>query len=193
MPERLWASVVRGEQCWHWTGAKTVHGYGVIRHNYDSRDPDDRVYTHRAAWWLATGYWPTTDEQVLHTCDSLYPVGDTSYRSCLRNDGAGTYVLDGIEYERHGHLWLGTLSANMRDMVVKGRNALAIEAMRSREPLRGEAAPWSRLTSAQVAEIRALCREGVLSQTAIAARFGVTQSLVSMIKLGHRWAESSSS
>jgi hypothetical protein len=188
LTERFWGSITRGASCWHWTGAKTVQGYGIMRRGADR---NDREYTHRVAWRLATGHWPTTEQHVLHTCDSLYPVGDTSYRTCLRNDEAGTYILDGIEYERHGHLWLGTMATNMRDMVVKGRNSPSVEALRAAPRLSGEAAPWARLTRAQVEEIRALCQQGGLSQTEIGTRFGVSQSLVSLIHLDQRWVDAS--
>lgn len=65
------------------------------------------------------------------------------------------------------HLWLGTASDNSRDMVLKGRST-------------------SPLTPGQVSEIRGLLQQRV-RQVDIAALFGVTQSCVSLIKLGKTW------
>lgn len=52
----------------------------------------------------------------------------------------------------------------------------------------GERSKSAKLTDADVREIRRLIEEGAMTQTAIAARFGVYQSTVCRIKLGHRWA-----
>ena len=71
------------------------------------------------------------------------------------------------------HLFLGTNADNMRDKTAKGRQ------------LRGEAHPSSKLTAAQVADIRAAKGE---TQNSLAARFGVSQSLICMIRQGAVWA-----
>lgn len=71
------------------------------------------------------------------------------------------------------HLFLGTHKENTTDMFRKGR------AYR----LRGNDAPWSKVTSAQVAAIRSDPRP----QKAIAADYGIDQSSVSMIKNRVNW------
>lgn len=75
-----------------------------------------------------------------------------------------------------GHLFLGTHRDNMADQVAKKRS------------LFGERNPRAKLTAAQVDEIRALLAERRLSQREIGIRFGVTQSAVSLIALGKKWA-----
>jgi hypothetical protein len=71
------------------------------------------------------------------------------------------------------HLSLGTHADNMADMSRKGRAA------------RGERQPRHKLTAGQVADIRRLCE--VERQCDIAARYGVSRSLVSRIKSGSVW------
>lgn len=72
------------------------------------------------------------------------------------------------------HLFLGSHADNMADMVSKGR------APR----LRGEANGYSKLTAEAVADIRSAL--GV-SQSALAARYGVSQPTISLVKSGKTW------
>jgi len=69
------------------------------------------------------------------------------------------------------HLFLGTDAENTADRVAKGRSA------------RGERHGVSKLTAAQVAEIRASDE----TQRVLGQRYGVSRSLISLIKLGHLW------
>lgn len=69
------------------------------------------------------------------------------------------------------HLFLGTAKDNSEDMVSKGRSN------------RGERNGQSKLSESDVYSIRRDQR----SQSAIARDWGVSQSLVSMIKSGRRW------
>ena len=72
------------------------------------------------------------------------------------------------------HLWLGTQAENNRDRMAKGRNA-------NQDGENG----WSwKLTSQQVSEIKELYRQGSISQTALAERYGVKQPQISRIILG---------
>jgi len=70
------------------------------------------------------------------------------------------------------HLFLGSHSENMADMKAKDRGN------------HGESNGRSKLTEAQVVEIRA----STGSQRAIAARFGISQMQVSNIRSGQSWA-----
>lgn len=74
------------------------------------------------------------------------------------------------------HLFLGTAMDNVRDMIAKGRGAFL------------DKHPMSKLSWADVREIRLLRQGNVLQQT-IADRFGITQSVVSNIVHGHTWRE----
>lgn len=77
------------------------------------------------------------------------------------------------------HLEYGTVSDNMRDMVERGRH--------SKRDQSGENNGAAKLSAADVQEIRDLIAEG-LSNTSIAARYGVTHSLISRIRRGRSWA-----
>ena len=76
------------------------------------------------------------------------------------------------------HLELGTRADNVRDMVERGRQA------------RGEAVGSAKLTEAHVREIRADYTRGSRThgQQALARRFGVDQSLISLIVSRQSWA-----
>lgn len=94
--ERFVAKVVRVEKadaCWEFTGSIGRDGYGQFRSN---RGGSGMEKAHRYAWFLENGDIPE-GLFVLHRCDN---------RKCVRPS----------------HLWLGTLSDNMKDMVAKGRN-----------------------------------------------------------------------
>ncbi len=75
---------------------------------------------------------------------------------------------------RPDHLFLGTLADNNSDMASKGRAA------------RGEGHGWSKLTDAQVVEIRALRKSGLLYRE-IGERFGITPENVGYIIRRVRW------
>jgi len=101
---------------------------------------------HRFAYRLGKGEIPAGME-VCHQCDNP---------ACVRPS----------------HLFLGTHSDNMRDMVSKGRD---------RQPRkRGQDHGAAKLTNAQAAAIRSDKR----AQSAIAREYGVSQTLVSMIQRG---------
>lgn len=75
------------------------------------------------------------------------------------------------------HLWLGTHADNNADMDAKGRRRVG--------NLKGENNGNAKLTSKQADKIR----KAKGSQWDIADRFGVSQSTVSLIKLGKRYAK----
>jgi DNA-binding transcriptional regulator YiaG len=79
------------------------------------------------------------------------------------------------------HLWLGTPADNMADMVAKGR------ANGGAGNRRGERNTRAKLSAEAVDEIRAL--SGKVSQSRLANRYGVSQSTVSMVQSGARWAQ----
>jgi hypothetical protein len=84
----------------------------------------------------------------------------------------GQFVLhrcDNTKCCNPGHLFLGTQAANLEDMTRKGRRA-------------------SRLTAAQVEDVRTLVASGI-KQGAVAHQFGVARSTISMIMTGKNWRD----
>jgi hypothetical protein len=75
------------------------------------------------------------------------------------------------------HLLIGTAADNTRDKVSKGRHS------------RGETSFHAKLTEGQVAEIRAtyVARDRESGSTALARKFGVSQSTISRIVNNNRW------
>lgn len=104
--DRFWSKVLKTITCWLYVGARTTAGYGSFRLRTRLA-----VYAHRFVWELLWGPIPPGYE-IGHTCDEP---------ACCRADDTGTYEVDGVLYERHGHLWLGTHAANMADMARKHR------------------------------------------------------------------------
>ena len=74
------------------------------------------------------------------------------------------------------HLSIGSCKDNLQDMKAKGRH------------LYGERNDQAKLMYAQIEAIKVLLVESNLSQSEIARRFGVHQTIVSRIKRGERWA-----
>lgn len=103
------------------------------------------IYAHRLAYELKNGAIPD-GLWVLHRCDNP---------ACCNAD----------------HLFLGTHSDNMQDMVSKGRS------------LKGNDSPHAKLSEANVGDIRRRIAAGE-TQAAIARSFGVSQQHVSKINAG---------
>lgn len=105
------------------------------------------VRAHRFMWEIANG--PVPDGlQVLHHCDNP---------SCVNP----------------GHLWLGTISDNIKDSFAKGRKNFA-----------GERCPAARLTREQALFIR---DHKEINPFALAKQFGVSKAHVRHIQAGNTW------
>ncbi len=133
-------------------------GYGRLRFKRIKRN------AHVWAWEVKNGPVPP-GMQVCHACD---------VPACI-NDA---------------HLFLGTSADNNADKVTKGRqargekhSAVMREAAKKGYHQRGEARPASKLTKEQVIAIRVDPRK----QVDIARAYGISQPLVSRIKLGQAW------
>lgn len=143
---RFWEKVQKTETCWLWKGAVnwTAGGYGKIP---TSRKAGRRRFlsAHRVAWELQVGEIPH-GFCVLHRCDT--PL-------CVNPD----------------HLFLGTQTDNVMDMLKKGRQRTN---------------PVRKLTVEQVRQIRALKAEGV-SDHELARRFGVVPGNIWNIVARKSW------
>ena len=133
--DRFWGKIDKqvsntfynNQRCWEWNERTDSSGYGVIR---ISR----RLYlAHRLSWILK--YGELSDSAcVLHRCDN---------RKCVNPD----------------HLFLRTRKDNVLDMVSKGRNIPPFGERNGRHThpettARGEKSGMSKLSDAQVLEIR---------------------------------------
>lgn len=76
---------------------------------------------------------------------------------------------------RPDHLWLGTKAENSRDMAAKGRERTPM--------LQGERHGEAKLTDSAVRDIRTSDLSGV----ALAVRYGVSPSLVSLVRRRKAW------
>ena len=103
LAERFWSKVnkqgpiliTKLGRCWEYTGALS-NGYGSICVIEEDGTHRSEV-THRVAWFLATGTWPS--EHILHKCDN---------KKCVRRS----------------HHFEGTHGDNMRDMISKGKGPI---------------------------------------------------------------------
>lgn len=168
--QRFWALVDRSDPdgCWEWKGGRWDRygqkGYGVFKIKHEGKW--QRFKAHRISYLLAHGHFPK--HLACHTCDN--PV-------CVRPD----------------HLFDGTNADNLADMKAKGRAATGLRSGRYTMPertARGEHAATSKLTEAQVLEIRATYKRGDRhgrGYGALAAKYGVSKFAIRMIVIGRHW------
>lgn len=110
-----------------------------------------KMQAHRYSWELHKGKIPK-DMFVCHTCDNHYCVNPK-------------------------HLWLGSHSDNMKDMINKGRGV----------DNRGENNGQSKLTKKQIVKIRRLYDTGKYLHRELAKRFLVSKSNIGLIIRKQRW------
>lgn len=158
LEDRFWKRVEKTDTCWGWSGPFNRKGYGWLTVN---RRP---FLAHRFSYQLHIGPIPD-DMFVCHHCDNP---------ACVRPE----------------HLFLGTNLDNMRDMYAKGRGPTGQRSGRHTHPertARGERQGSAKLTEAKVREIRQRFAAGGISQTALAAEYGVDRSTVGWIIRGKHW------
>ncbi|AXG67741.1 HNH endonuclease [Ralstonia phage GP4] len=81
------------------------------------------------------------------------------------------------------HLFLGSREDNNKDKTAKGRQAKG-----RGHGLRGEHHPLAKLSAEDVAQIREASKQERVTQRALAAAFGISQSQVNNIINNHRWS-----
>lgn len=130
--------------CWVWTGSnKNKFGHGAFKlGNRKSKV----LYAHRMAWELYVGPIPL-GLMVLHRCDC----------PCCVNPH---------------HLFLGTHSDNMNDMVSKGRN------------IKGSSSPQAKINESIALKIKSM--RGTPTKE-IAFIFGISRQSVADIIYGRTW------
>ena len=150
-------------ECWEWPMSKTKAGYGQLPYRVDNSTK--LAYAHRASFEIANG--PIPDGMcVCHTCDNP---------GCFNPD----------------HLFLGSHQQNMEDMASKGRTKKgksyplgdAHWAKGRRREVQGSNNGNSKLEESDVVEILRSSDKNVR----LAERFGVSQTIISMIKKRKVW------
>ena len=143
----FWSRMTRKDNgCLEWTGAINGNGYGGLSMRRFGKRP---IGAHVAAYMLKVGPVPN-GMQVCHKCDN---------RACCEPS----------------HLFLGTQSENLTDMVAKGRDR--------HSPRFGIENPNAKLPWDEICEARLLRKCGFAQQW-IADLFGVSQSSISSILIG---------
>lgn len=153
--------------CWLWTASANSEGYGHLGVGGKT------VRAHRVSWEAYKGPIPYDDKGktllVCHKCDNP---------SCVNPD----------------HLFLGTDADNNADMMAKGRGIKGrVSPLKGlpRPQTSGAKNPNAKLTEYDVSIIRDLLSDGTLNQREIGDKFGVGESVISAIKLGHIWRSTS--
>lgn len=152
-PESFWARVSKPTKsaCWEWQGAKTSSGYGNLTWR------GLHVQAHRVAYFLAMG------GIRLQTGFRRAGVAKRYRRFVL-------HKCDNRACCNPRHLFLGSMRANQLDAYAKGRKAQP----RSQHVN-------AKLTAAQVRQIRKRYDAGTDFQVPLAAEFGVSQRVISLI------------
>lgn len=138
----------------------------------DKRGPDD--------CWLYTGGIGSTGRGVFGIGQKCIDAHRVSWLLTCGEIPDGLCVLHKCDNGRCVnplHLFLGTLADNIHDMDRKGR----------RHTLKGEADPKSKLTEAQVRQIRTLYRPYEFSQFKLADIFGVSRTTIQSVLNGSNW------
>lgn len=143
---RFWSKVNIGnpDQCWPWGGTINRQRYGYGKFSIGNT----AFRAHRIAYMIAKGDIPR-GLVVRHRCDNP---------ACVNP----------------GHLDVGTIADNVRDMISRNRHS------------HGERHYNTKLSDADVAEIRAASGRGC--QRRMSRKFGISESTVSQIKNGLRRA-----
>ena len=124
--------------------------------------PDDNDYQHVTLWRGAEGRQVGVHVLVLEAFIGPRPDG----RYGCHRDGRPSH-------NRLPNLYWGTPVENSADKLQHGTHR------------QGQAIPWSRLTEADVRRIRSL--KGKVSQSILAAEYGVRQNQISRVMNGHQW------
>lgn len=146
---RFWKYVKKTDSCWLWIGAKRDQKRGYGT-IVDNTGKNFRA--HRVSWEMHNGQIPD-GLFVLHKCDNP---------SCVNPD----------------HLFLGTQTDNMQDMLRKNRG----------NQQKGEGNGRSKLTEKDVLLIRKQYASGGITQKKIGEFFGVSNVVISNVVGKKSWA-----
>lgn len=165
LSRRFWSRVVKSEYCWEWQGRRDANGYGVIGVGGGGKPTWSMERTHRVSWQLAFGAIPKGLVVRHKVCGNP---------CCVRplHLALGTQVENSEDSRRHGTLAIGDRHPfHQRPALVKW----------------GENHSQSKLTGAQVREIRARYATGGVTQQALATQMGVARTTIAAIISGRNW------
>lgn len=152
-PENFWSrvSIADPDDCWEWQGAITSSGYGNLSWH------GVHVQAHRVAYYLTNG-------QIAL---------ETGFRHKGKAKRYKRFVLHKCDNRKccnPDHLFLGSMSSNQKDAYGKGRK---------QQPRSTHAN--AKLSPENVREIRRKYDTGQAKQTDLAAEFGVSQRVISLV------------
>jgi hypothetical protein len=151
-PESFWGRVDQSSSgCWEWRGSKTSSGYGNLSWH------GARVQAHRVAYFLSFGGIKL----------------ETQFRQDGRAKAYRRFVLHKCDNRaccRPDHLFLGSMRANLIDAYAKGRKS---------QPKSEHVN--AKLTKKHVKEIREEYTIKGTRQVELAARYGVSQRVISLV------------
>jgi len=137
----------KSDGCWLWQGSVVSDRGGYGRFHIGKKS----YRAHRLSWQVYMGEWPG-DLFVCHKCDTP---------RCVNPD----------------HLFLGTTTDNMRDMIRKGR----------KYDQSGENHPSNKLSEKDVFAIRNAHRNGI-SQADLHRQYGMSRAAICKIIQGKLWS-----
>lgn len=162
--ERFWAKVGKTDGCWEWAGALIKSRAKQPLFYGSLRCGKATKYAHRISWEMHNG--PIPDGMfVLHRCDNP---------RCVRPE----------------HLYVGTLSDNMRDRAARGRANLSRgDAHHMRRGMAKSGAEHARatLTEAQAAEIRAKHTGSRGDHTRLAVEYRTNRHTIAKVVAGRSY------
>lgn len=150
--ERFWEKVdIQGDDdCWSWIAGKHSDGYGVFS---SVMTGEWRCYlSHRFAYFLTFGKFPPDELELCHSCDHVWCVNPN-------------------------HLFVGTHSDNIRDMMMKGRNHSHVGTMN----------PKTHLCDDDVIQIREFYDGGSYPAKLLGVLFGISSTQIMNIVHRGSW------
>lgn len=177
--------------CHEWTGLMTDQGYG-----HTSGFGRKNAKAHRVAFFLAEGRWP--DPCALHHCDNRKCVRRSHLFEGTTQDNTAdrtakgrhrTRPLRGDDHWSRRHperIARGDANGSRKHPEKVPRGALHGARLHPESVLRGEKQGGAKLTDDVVREIRRR-REGGELLRVLAADFGVTETLISLVAKRKAW------
>jgi transposase len=188
-------ALIAGVDCWVWTGATGGGGYGRVKYK------DGPEFAHRAAFMEAGGNF-SQGNIVRHKCGVRYCVrpghleagtskqnGEDTSRMFMCHKSKSMETVLGIRADYAAGMSLPRLARKYgmsEGSVVQIASGRAYSTVAPETAVKPNRFP-RKLDHKKADEIRLLISQG-LSQSKIAERFGVAQSVISRINTGSRWA-----